>query len=58
VESHSALLAEDRVEFVVCLDVSSDSFEPLGVMMSDTDKFLPALEVESPQVFVVSPIVS
>jgi hypothetical protein len=57
-ESHSDLLAEDGVKFMVCLDISSDSFEPLCVVMMDADKFLPTFEVESPQVFIVTPIVS
>jgi hypothetical protein len=57
VESHGDLLAEDRVEDVVCLDIMCDSIEPLHVMVLDTDELFPMFEVKSPQEFVVSPIV-
>jgi hypothetical protein len=56
-ESHSDLLAEDRVEGVVCLDVIHDSIEPLGVMVSNVDKLFPMIKMESPQEFIVTPVV-
>jgi hypothetical protein len=39
------------------LDVVLDSMEPLGVVMSDLDKLLPAFKVKSPQEFTVAPVV-
>jgi hypothetical protein len=50
-------MMEDGVEDVMCLDVVLDSVEPLGVMMSDLDKFLPPFEVKSPQEFTVAPVI-
>jgi hypothetical protein len=58
VESHSDLLAEDRVEDVVCLDIMCDSVEPLGVMVSNADELFPTFKVESPQESVITPVVS
>jgi hypothetical protein len=58
-ESHGVLLMmEDGVEDVMSLNVVLDSVEPLGVMVSDLDEFLPTFEVESPQKFAVAPVVS
>jgi hypothetical protein len=57
VESHGDLLAEDRVKDMMCLDVMCDSVEPLGVMVSNADKLLPTFKVESPQEFVVTPVI-
>jgi hypothetical protein len=34
-----------------------NSVEPLGVMVSDLDEFLPTFEVESPQEFTITPVV-
>jgi hypothetical protein len=50
-------MTEDRVEDVMGLDVMLDSVEPLGVVVSDSDKFLPPFEVESPQKFAVAPVI-
>jgi hypothetical protein len=50
-------MAEDRVEDVVCLDIMCHSMEPLGVVMTDLDKFLPTFKVESPQEFTVAPVI-
>jgi hypothetical protein len=50
-------MTEDRVEDVMGLDVVLDSMEPLSVMMSDSDKFLPPFEMESPQKLAVAPVV-
>jgi hypothetical protein len=58
-ESHNDLLmAEDRVEDMVHLDVMCDAIEPLSVVMANADKLLPAFKVKSPQEFVVTPVVS
>jgi hypothetical protein len=43
---------------MVCLDIVCDSVEPLGVMVMDLDELFPAFEMESPQEFVVAPVVS
>jgi hypothetical protein len=54
VESHGDLLMmEDGVEDVVCLDIMHNSIEPLSIVVTDLDKFLPTFEVESPQEFIV-----
>jgi hypothetical protein len=50
-------MTEDRVEDVMGLDVMLDSVDPLGVMMSDSDKFLPPFKMESPQELAVAPII-
>jgi hypothetical protein len=50
-------MMEDRVEDVMSLNVMLDSVEPLGVMVSDLDKFLPTFKVESPQEFAVTPVI-
>jgi hypothetical protein len=50
-------MTEDRVEDVMGLDVVLNSVEPLGIMMLDSDKFLPPFEMESPQKFAVTPVV-
>jgi hypothetical protein len=50
-------MMEDGVKDVMGLDVVLDSVEPLGVMMSDSDKFLPPFQMESPQKFAVAPVV-
>jgi hypothetical protein len=39
------------------LDVMLNSVEPLSVMVSDPDEFLPVFEVKSPQEFTVAPVV-
>jgi hypothetical protein len=52
------LVAEDGVEDVVCLNIMHDSVEPLGVVMMNADKLFPTFKVESPQEFVVTPVVS
>jgi hypothetical protein len=58
VESHGDLLkTEDGVEDVVSLDIVLDSVEPLGVVVSDLNKLLPTLKMESPQEFAVTPII-
>jgi hypothetical protein len=41
----------------VGLDVMLDSVEPLGIMVSDSNKLLPMFKVESPQKFTVAPVV-
>jgi hypothetical protein len=50
-------MAEDGVKGVVCLDVMCNSIEPHSVVVTDSDKFFPMFEVESPQEFTVTPIV-
>jgi hypothetical protein len=58
VESHGDLLMmEDGVEDVVCLDIVLDSVEPLGVVVSDSNKLFPTFKMESPQKFAVAPII-
>jgi hypothetical protein len=49
---------EDGVEDVMGLDIVLDSVEPLGIMVSDLNKLLPTLKMESPQKFAVAPVVS
>jgi hypothetical protein len=39
------------------LDIVLDSVEPLGVMVSDTNKLLPTFKMESPQEFTVTPVI-
>jgi hypothetical protein len=50
-------MVKDRVEGVVCLDVVCNAVEPLSIVVTDLDKFLPAFEVESPQEFTIAPVV-
>jgi hypothetical protein len=58
VESHGDLSkTEDGVEDVMGLDIVLDSVEPLGVMVSDANKFFPTFKVESPQPLAIAPIV-
>jgi hypothetical protein len=58
VESHGDFSEmEDGVEDVMGLDIVLDSMEPLGVMVSDLNKLLPALKMESPQEFAVAPVI-
>jgi hypothetical protein len=57
-ESHGDLLAEDRVEDMMYLYIVCDSIEPLGVMVSNANKLLPMFKVESPQEFIVAPVIS
>jgi hypothetical protein len=52
------LVTEDGVEDVVCLDVMCDSIEPLGIMVMDLNELFLTFEVESPQEFIVAPVVS
>jgi hypothetical protein len=52
------LVMEDGIEDMMSLDVVLNSVEPLGVMVSDPDKFLPTFKVKSPQEFAVTPVVS
>jgi hypothetical protein len=51
------LVTEDGVEDMMSLDIVLNSVEPLGVVVSDPDEFLPMFEVKSPQEFAVAPIV-
>ena len=51
------MVTEDGVEDMMSLDVMLNSVEPLGVMVSDLDEFLPTFEVKSPQEFAVTPVV-
>jgi hypothetical protein len=51
------LVMEDGIEDVMGLDVMLDTVEPLCVVVSDLDKFLPTFKVESPQEFTVAPVV-
>jgi hypothetical protein len=39
------------------LDIVLDSVEPLGVMVSDLNKLLPAFKVKLPQEFAVAPVI-
>jgi hypothetical protein len=50
-------MTEDGVEDVVGLDIVLDSVEPLGVVVSDSNEFLPAFKMESPQESTVTPII-
>jgi hypothetical protein len=52
------LVAEDRVEDMVCLNIVCDSIEPLSVMVTDLDELFPIFKVESPQEFIITPVVS
>jgi hypothetical protein len=58
VKSHGDLLIEDGVEDVVCLDIVRDSVEPLGVVVTNVDELLLMFEMESPQEFIVTPVIS
>jgi hypothetical protein len=51
------LMTEDGIEGVMGLDVVCDPEKPLGVMVSDLDKFLPTFKVKSPQPLIVSPVI-
>jgi hypothetical protein len=42
---------------VVCLDVVLDPVGPLGLMVSDSNKLLPAFKMELPQEFAVTPVI-
>jgi hypothetical protein len=48
---------EDGVEDVVCLNIVCNSIEPLGIVVTDLNKLLLTFEVESPQEFIVAPVI-
>jgi hypothetical protein len=50
-------MSEDGVEGVMGLNVMLDSVEPLGVVVSDSDKFFPLFKMKLPQPLIVSPVV-
>jgi hypothetical protein len=50
-------MTEDGVKDVMSLDIVLDSVEPLGVMVSDLDEFLPMFKMELPQELTVAPII-
>jgi hypothetical protein len=50
-------MVEDRVKDVVCFDIMCNSVEPLSIVVTDLDEFLPTFEVESPQEFAIAPVI-